>query len=140
MEIAKTYMADEKFQAAIPFLNNVINAPQNTGYKQTALLQLAVCYSNLNKNQEALDNYKKLLQQYPNSEEAAFALENIRAIYVETGRPQEYEAFVRSTGRNVSASEADSLAYAAVEVKLENNDCTGAVELINSYQCIECTL
>lgn len=133
MEIAKTYMADEKFQAAIPFLNNVINAPQNTGYKQTALLQLAVCYSNLNKNQEALDNYKKLLQQYPNSEEAAFALENIRAIYVETGRPQEYEAFIRSTGRNVSASEADSLAYAAVEVKLNNNDCTGAVEQINSY-------
>ena len=133
MEIAKTYMADEKFQAAIPFLTNVINAPQNTGYKQTALLQLAVCYSNLNRNQEALDSYKKLLQQYPNSEEAAFALENIRAIYVETGRPQEYEAFIRSTGRNVSASEADSLAYAAVEVKLENNDCTGAVELINSY-------
>ncbi|NCU06181.1 MAG: tetratricopeptide repeat protein, partial [Chitinophagaceae bacterium] len=127
MEIAKTYMADEKFQAAIPFLNNVINAPQNTGYKQTALLQLAVCYYNLNKNQEALEQYKKLLQQYPNSEEAAFALENIRAIYVETGRPQEYEAFIRSTGKNVSASEADSLAYAAVEIKLDNNDCTGAV-------------
>lgn len=133
MEIAKTYMADEKFQSAIPFLTNVINAPQNTGFKQTALLQLAVCYYNLNKNQEALDQYKKLLQQYPNSEEASFALENIRAIYVETGRPQEYEAFVRSTGKNVSASEADSLAYAAVEIKLNNNDCTGAIEQINNY-------
>lgn len=133
MEIAKTYMADEKFQAAIPFLNNVISAPQNTGFKQSALLQLGVCYFNLNKRQEALDQYKKLLQQYPNSEEAAFALENIRDIYVEMGKPQEYENFIRSTGKNISASEADSLAYAAVEVKINNNDCAGAIEQITNY-------
>ncbi|MBY0478519.1 MAG: tetratricopeptide repeat protein [Chitinophagaceae bacterium] len=133
MEIAKTYMADEKFQAAIPFLNNVISAPQNTGLKQNALLQLGVCYYNLNKNEEALTQYKKLLQQYPNSEEAELALDNIRAIYVELGRPQDYEDFVRSTGKNVSASEADSLAYAAVEIKLEANDCTGAMQQITNY-------
>ncbi len=133
MEIAKTYMADEQFQAAIPFLNNVINAPQNTGFKQNALLQLGVSYYNLNKNEEALTQYKKLLQQYPNSEEAELALDNIRAIYVELGRPQDYEDFVRSTGKNVSMSEADSLAYAAVEIKLEANDCTGALQQITNY-------
>ena len=133
MEIAKTYMADEKFQMAIPYLNNVINAPQNTGFKQNALLQLGISYYNLNKNEEALTQYKKLLQQYPNSEEADLALDNIKAIYVETGRPEAYEDFVRSTGRNISVSEADSLAYAAVEVKLDNNDCTGAIQQINSY-------
>jgi tetratricopeptide (TPR) repeat protein len=133
MEIAKTYMADEKFQSAIPFLNNVINAPQNTGAKQNALLQLGVCYYNINKNEEALAQYKKLLQQYPNSEEADLALDNIRAIYVELGRPQEYEDFIRTTGKNVSMTEADSLAYAAVEIKLEANDCTGAMQQITSY-------
>ncbi len=133
MEIAKTYMADEKFQMAIPYLNNVINAPQNTGFKQNALLQLGISYYNLNKNEEALTQYKKLLQQYPNSEEADLALDNIKAIYVETGRPQAYEDFVRSTGRNISVSEADSLAYAAVEVKLDNNDCAAAIDQINSY-------
>ncbi|MEQ1796686.1 MAG: tetratricopeptide repeat protein [Lacibacter sp.] len=133
MEIAKTYMADEKFQSAIPFLNNVVNAPQNTGMKQNALLQLGVCYYNLNKNEEALTQYKKLLQQYPNSEEADLALDNIRAIYVELGRPQEYEEFIRSTGKNVSMTEADSLAYAAVEIKLEANDCAGAMIQITNY-------
>lgn len=133
MEIAKTYMADEKFQAAIPFLNNVVNAAQNTGLKQNALLQLGVCYYNLNKNEEALTQYKKLLQQYPNSEEAELALDNIRAIYVEVGRPQEYEDFIRSTGKNVSMSEADSLAYAAVEIKLDANDCAGAQQQITNY-------
>ena len=97
------------------------------------MLQLGVCYFNLNKRQEALDQYKKLLQQFPNSEEAAFALENIRDIYVEMGKPQEYETFIRSTGKNISASEADSLAYAAVEVKINNNDCAGAIEQITNY-------
>ncbi len=133
MEIAKTYMADEKYQSAIPFLNNVINAQQNTGFKQTALLQLGVCYYNMDKNEDALAQYKKLLQQYPNSEEADLAMDNIRSIYVEMGKPQEYENFIRSTGRDVSQSQADSLAYAAVEIKLEANDCTGATQQINNY-------
>jgi tetratricopeptide (TPR) repeat protein len=133
IEVAKTLMADEKYNEAIPYLKNVVNATQNTGFKQDALLRLGVCYYNLNKNEAALAEYKKLLQQYPNSEEADLALDNIRSIYVEMGRPQEYEDFVRSAGKNVSITEADSLAYAAVEVKLNANDCNGAVQQINNY-------
>ena len=133
MEIAKTYMADEKFRDAIPYLNNVINAPQNTGFKQNAFLQLGIAYANSNKNEDAITTYKKLLQQYPNSEEAEQALENIRTLYIEMGKPEAYEDFVRSTGKTITASEADSLAYASVEVKLSNNDCTGATQQINNY-------
>ena len=49
------------------------------------------------------------------------------------GKPEAYEDFVKSTGKNVSVSEADSLAYAAIEIKLNNNDCTGAIPLFNNY-------
>jgi TolA-binding protein len=133
IEIAKTYMADERFREAIPYLNNVINDPKNNGFKPDALLRLGTCYYNTNKNDDALAQYKKLLQQYPNSEEADLALDNIRSIYVESGKPDAYEDFVRSTGKSVSQTEADSLAYAAVEIKLLANDCQSAVPLINNY-------
>lgn len=133
MEIAKTYMSDEKFREAIPYLNNVLNTPSYNQFKQNALLQLGIAWYNLDKNEEALNQFKKLLQQYPNSEEANAALDNIRSIYVEMGKPEGYEDFVRSTGKNITTSEADSLAYAAVELKLSNNDCNGALPLLSQY-------
>lgn len=133
MEIAKTYMADERFREAIPYLNNVINTPQQSEFKPNALLQLGIASANSNKNEDAIAAYKKLIQQYPNTEEAELALENIRSLYIEMGRPEAYEDFVRTSGKTITANEADSLAYAAVEVKLGNNDCKGAIQQINNY-------
>ncbi|HEX4959140.1 MAG TPA: tetratricopeptide repeat protein, partial [Lacibacter sp.] len=133
MEIAKTYMADEKFRDAIPYLNNVINDRQNNSFKPNAILQLGIANANINKNEEAIAAYKKVIQQYPNSEEAEQAMDNIRNLYIEMGRPDAYEDFVRNSGKTISVNEADSLAYAAVEIKLSNGDCKGAIQQINSY-------
>ena len=133
MEIAKTYMADEKFRDAIPYLNNVINDRQNNSFKPNAILQLGIANANINKNEEAIAAYKKVIQQYPNTEEAEQAMDNIRNLYIEMGRPDAYEDFVRSSGKTLSANEADSLAYASVEIKLSNGDCKGAIQQINSY-------
>lgn len=133
MEIAKTYVSNEQFREAIPYLNAVITAPQSNGFKPEAYLQLGIAYYNLNKIEDAIAQYKKLIQQFPNSEEAADAMENVKVIYIEMGKPEAYEDFVKSTGKNVSVSEADSLAYAAIEIKLNNNDCTGAIPLFNNY-------
>jgi tetratricopeptide (TPR) repeat protein len=133
MEIAKTYMADEKFREAIPYLNNVINDKQNNSFKPNALLQTGIANANINKNEDALAAYKKLIQQYPNTEEAEQALDNIRNLYIEMGRPDAYEDFVRTTGKTISTNEADSLAYASVEIRLSNGDCKGAIQQINNY-------
>ena len=39
MEIAQTYMADEKFRDALPYLANIINAEQGGGLKAKAYLK-----------------------------------------------------------------------------------------------------
>src|SRR5690606_37750681 len=44
MEIADTYMADENFSAAIPFLNNVLNSTGNASLKPQSLLKLGIAY------------------------------------------------------------------------------------------------
>ena len=67
LEIAKTYLADEKFREAIPYLNNVINAPGANNLKPECYLKLGLSYYNLNKNEESLNQYRKLVSQYPNS-------------------------------------------------------------------------
>jgi TolA-binding protein len=133
MEIANTYIADEKFAEALPFLDKLIKGTNAGGLKPMAYLKSGLSYYNLNKNNEALASYQQLIQQYPQSPEADEALENIKAIYVEEGRPNEYVELMRKNGKNISVSEADSLTYTAAELKYNNSDCTGAIKGFNNY-------
>ncbi len=133
MEIANTYMADEKFNDALPYLKNILTSANGGGLKPMAYLKSGLCYYNLNKNNEALDNYQQLIQKYPQSNEADEALDNIKNIYVEEGRPNEYVELMRKNGKNISVTEADSLTYTAAELKYNNNDCNGAINGFNNY-------
>ncbi len=133
MEIANTYMADEKFRDAIPYLNMVLAAPSGKGLRPEAYLKLGLNYYNLNDNTQALANYQQLLQQYPQSSEADEALGNIKNIYVEEGKPNEYVDLMIKNGKNISVSEADSLTYTAAEIKYNANDCAAAITGFNNY-------
>ena len=133
MEIASTYIADEKFRDAIPFLTNVLNAPNGGGLKPTAYLKLGLSYYNLNNNSQALANYQQVIQQFPQSAEADNALETIKSIYVEDGKPNEYVDFMRKNGKNISVTEADSLTYSSAEIKYNANDCNAAISGFNNY-------
>ena len=96
-------------------------------------MKLGLSYYNLNNNAEALSNYQKLVKQYPQSVESDEALENMKNIYVEDGRPNDYVDFVKSTGKVISVSEADSLTYSSAELKYTNGDCTAAIAGFNNY-------
>ncbi|MEO7263740.1 MAG: tetratricopeptide repeat protein [Ferruginibacter sp.] len=132
MEIALTYIADEKFRDAVPYLNTIIASKEN-GLKPKAYLKLGLAYYNSNNNNEALNSYQQLIQRYPQSEEADEAMGIIKDIYVEEGRPNEYVELMRKNGKPVSVSEADSLTYAAAFIKYNNNDCAGAIAGFTNY-------
>ena len=133
MEVANTYMADEKFREAIPYLNKVLAAANSGGLKPKAYLKLGLSYYNIDNNEQALTNYQQLIQQYPQSAEADEALDNIKNIYVEAGKPNEYVELMRKNGKNISATDADGLTYTAAELKYTNNDCAGAIAGFNNY-------
>src|SRR5688500_7309211 len=57
MEIANTYMSDEKFAEAIPYLNNVIKSTGNASFKPQAHLKLGTAYYNLYNNSVSLKKY-----------------------------------------------------------------------------------
>jgi tetratricopeptide (TPR) repeat protein len=133
MEIANTYMADEKFRDAIPYLNTILNLPDAGGLKPTAYLKLGLSYYNIDNNKDALSNYQTLIQKYPQSPEADEALDNIKSIYVEEGKPNEYVELMRKNGKNISVTEADSLTYTAAELKYNANDCAAAIAGFNNY-------
>jgi TolA-binding protein len=133
MEIANTFLAQENFREAIPYLNTVTKAGGNNSLKPQALLKLGIAYYNLNNREEAITQYRKLLNEYPNSPEADDALDNLKNIYVESGRTNEYADVARQAGKPLSVSAEDSLAFAAAEIQYENGNAGTALNSLNAY-------
>lgn len=133
MEIATTFLSDEKFREAIPYLKKAADNTANEALKPKAILRLGIANYNIDNNKEALAQYNKLLQQYPNSPEAEEALENAKAIYIEEGRSSEYVSFARGLGKDISTSQEDSLAYAEAEIQFNNGNFNGALSRFESY-------
>ncbi len=133
MEIANTYLADEKFNSAVPYLNNIIKATGNSSLKPQAHLKLGIAYYNLNSNDNAIAQYKTLLNTYPNSSEADDALDNLKTIYVEQGRPNDYVEAARQAGKPLSVNTEDSLTFAAAEIQYEKGNYNAALDALNNY-------
>lgn len=133
VEIANTYMAQEKFGDAVPYLDKLLNLKSAQALHPAAYLKLGLSQYNLNNNAEALNAYQKLISNYPQSPEADEALENMKSIYVEEGKPNDYVEVLRNAGKNISVSEADSLTYSAAELKYNNGDCVNAITGFNNY-------
>jgi tetratricopeptide (TPR) repeat protein len=133
MEIAKTLMSDERFREAIPYLSAVVQSDTSHPYHTEALLQLGIAWYNLDEYDKAITQFNHILTTTPYASAAEEALENLKSIYLETGQPEKYEEQMRLLGREVSASQADSLAFAAVELKLAADDCKGVVQAATQY-------
>lgn len=133
MEIASTYLANEQFREALPYLKNVTTSSGNDALKPRAYLRSGIAYYNLDNGKEALNQYNILLKQFPNSPEAQDALDNAKAIYVEEGRSSEYVDFAKTLGVNVSASQEDQLAYQEAEVQFNNGNFPAASQKFEDY-------
>ena len=133
MEVANTYMADEKYSQALPYLANVLKGDGNASLKPQAFLKLGIAHYNLNNNAEALRQYKTLVNQYPNSDEAEAALDNVKTIYVEDGKPAEYADFMRQVGKPISMDAEDSLTYAAADAQYRSGNVNAALTAFNNY-------
>lgn len=133
LEIANTYLADEKYTEAIPYLEKVLNKQPNGSNAPRALLKLGLSYFNKDDEAKAISYYRQVVEKFPNSPEADEALTAVKDIYVNQGKTDAYVALLKSTGQTLSASAEDSLSYTAAENKFSNGDCTGATAAFNSY-------
>ena len=133
LEIASTYIANEKYNEAIPYLNLVIKNKNNTALYPQAYLKLGIVYFNLNKNPEALSTFKTLVTKYPNSAESDESVEYIRNIFIEDQKPDEFVSFMKNNGKSVSYTEEDSLTYKSAMLRYDVKDYTAAYKGFKEY-------
>lgn len=133
MEIANTYLANEKYDAALVPLNAVLKNKNAESLKPQAYLKSGIAYFNQNNNEEALKSFKQLISGYPNSEESDEAVDYVRNIFVDNQRPADFVTFMRQNGKDVSYSEEDSLTYVSVNMAYSNKDYDKAIPGLESY-------
>lgn len=133
MEIANTYMGDEQFREAVPYLASVIRTSGNASLVPQAYLKMGTAYYNINNNAEALKYFRELISKYPNAPEAEDALDNVKLIYVEDGQPDAYAALMRELGRPLSVSTEDSLSYTVAENLYDDQKLNEALTAFSNY-------
>ena len=126
LEVANSYLADEKFDAALPPLQVVLKDKNAKALWPQAYLKTGVAYFNINKNDAALSNFTQLVKQYPNAPESDEAIEYIRNIFIENQKPSEFVNFMQSNGKNITTSEADSLTYRSAMLRYDAKDFASA--------------
>lgn len=133
LEIADTYLANENYQLAIAPLNRIIANEKAKALAPQAYLKLGVAYFNLDKNDESLQSFKKLVSAYPNSQESTDAIDYIRNIFIEKQKPGEFASFMKQNGKPLTYSEEDSLTFRSAMLRYEAKDMAGAKTGFSDY-------
>jgi tetratricopeptide (TPR) repeat protein len=133
MELADTYTSKEQFQEAITPLSKVLVDNKATEFYPIAYYKLGIVYFNLNKNQEALQNFKALYTAFPNAEESDNAVEYIRNIFVEEQQPEAYVQFMNDFGKPLAINEQDSLIYRSAIIQFEDKNYLNAILGFKKY-------
>src|SRR5206468_10434399 len=98
-----------------------------------AYLKLGIAYFNQHDNNNALNNFKKLISTYPNAEESDEAVNYVRNIFIETQRPGDFVAFMRGSGKDVSNTEEDSLTYVSASLAYNSKSYDDALKGFANY-------
>ena len=133
MELADTYVSQEKFQDAIAPLSKITLDKSATQFYPQAFYKLGIVYFNLDKNQLALSTFKDLYASYPNATESENAIEYIRNIFIEDQTPELYVQFMNDYGHPLTTNEQDSLIFRAAVLKYEQKRYTESATGFTTY-------
>jgi len=133
MELADTYVSQEKFQDAIAPLTKISLDKSASQFYPQAYYKLGIVYFNLDKNQVALTTFKDLYATYPNSTESENAIEYIRNIFIEDQTPELYVKFMNDYGHPLTVNEQDSLIFRASVIKYEQKRYTESAIGFSAY-------
>lgn len=99
-----------------------------------AYQSLGQLYYKQEKDDKAIDMYKRLVTEFPGTPEAQRALEKIEKIYRENGRGSEYLSWLNTVPNvSVTASRRDSVLYNSAYTLFERKDFEGAIREFEKY-------
>jgi len=132
--LGTTFTASNKTVEALASYDQLLNEHPKSFFVPRVLLKKGLIYYNNNENDQALNVYKEAVRRYPNTAIAQEAVRNARQIYVDTGRVDEYAAWVKNLDFvNVSDAELDNDMYESAEKQFVMNEYDKAITAFKKY-------
>ncbi|MXN92399.1 tetratricopeptide repeat protein [Flavobacterium sp. Sd200] len=133
-ELGNTYVTEKQNSVAIQTYDKLIANYKESSYVSKSLMRQALIYYNSEQDAKALAKFKEVVQKFPNTPEAMEAVETSRLIYVDSGRTEEYAAWVKTLDFvDVSDSDLDNTAFEAAEKQYLQNNTKQAIASLSSY-------
>ncbi|MBR6493369.1 MAG: tetratricopeptide repeat protein [Paludibacteraceae bacterium] len=134
-EIARAQLQADDERGAITTYEQLLATYPHSSLARKASLERAMLYRNLHENDLAIKAYRATIEKYPATEEAYTALDALQALYVETGRVDEYVAYTKGLAKmNMTVTtKEDSLLYASAEMQYMQADYQKATVSLSNY-------
>ncbi len=133
-ELGNTYTNSNKNTEAVSIYDRLIKEYPTSSYVPKTILRQGLIYYNTNKDDLALVKFKKVAADFPNSPEAIEAVNTAKNIYVDSGKVDEYAAWVKTLNYiEVSDSELDNATFESAEKQYLQNNTKGAIAGFTGY-------
>ncbi len=132
--LGNSYLKTSQNQLALKSFENLISNYNRSSLVPKALLKKGLIYYNTNDNEKALTSYKSVVKRFPNTPEANQAVKDVRQIYVDLGRVDEYAVWVKDIDFvNVSNAELDNDMFESAEIQYSQNNFKKAITTLEKY-------
>lgn len=116
-EKGRSYVLNDNNNQAIAAFKELLNKYPESPISRKAAAEIGLLYYQNDEYTKAIEAYKHVIQKYPGSEEARMSMLDMKSIYVDMNRIDEFAALANALPGNIrfEASEQDSLTYIAAE-------------------------
>lgn len=133
-ELGNTYVTENNTSKGLQTYDRLINDYKTSSYVSKSIMRQALIYYNAQDDNKALVKFKKVVADFPNTPEAMEAVSTARLIYVDSGRTDEYAAWVKTLNFvDISDADLDNTAFEAAEKQYLQNNTKQAISSLNSY-------
>ena len=134
-ELALTYIEEDKFAPALAqlaFLTDITAADKS--YAAKAYMKTGFIYQQTNDNAKATAAYRKVVTDFPASEERMAALDVLRNMFIQMNTPGEFSKLLRDAKLpSADSNSVDSAFYAAAEVRFASGNWAEAKQAFDNY-------
>jgi len=133
IQIANAYFEKGDYKQAEKYYTQLAQNYGKSNLMKEMYLKMGLLKYNTNKNDEAISNYKKVIEKYPNTAEANEALLALKDLYIEKGNGKAYIDYVSKIKGNISTNAQDTLVYQIAEKQFMNGNYTDAKNNFDEY-------
>lgn len=134
-EKGRSYVQSNNNSQAIATFRELLNKYPESPISRKAATEIGLLYYQNDDYNRAIEAYKYVITKYPGSEEARLAMRDLKSIYVDANRVDEFAALAAQMPGEIrfEVSEQDSLTYIAAEKVYMKGDITPAKASFTRY-------